>query len=178
VISADGGTAECRTAGLKEGVGGGLQADKADGAPSDTFPVSADGQTAVVEVQIGGTVQIYRIALSGAESCTPLLTGDRDCSILSANARNLLYTVATMHTPGDLYVSDSNGANEKQLSCENDTLLAGLAPMKTEHLLFPGSDGAQVEGWLMLPAEGKAPFPTILYNSRRPAQRLRPYLSF
>jgi dipeptidyl aminopeptidase/acylaminoacyl peptidase len=29
--------------------------------------------------------------------------------------------------------------------------------------LFPGSDGAQVEGWIVKPPAGKPPYPTILY---------------
>ena len=162
LFSLDGGVPECRSAGLKEGVGGGLQPDMPFGNYADTFPVTSDGKAAFVDVQIGGTVQIYRIALSGSESCKPLLAGDRACSLFAATDERLLYHVSTMHTPGDLFVADASGANERQLTFVNDEFLAGLEQMRVEHLLFPGSDGVQVEGWLMMPAQGKAPFPTVL----------------
>jgi len=162
VFKLNGGKPECRSASLKEGVGGGLQPDMPFGNYTDTFPVTSDGKAAFVDVQIGGTVQVYRVALSGAESCKPLLTGDRACSLLAATDERLLVHVSTMHTPGDLFVADASGANERQLTFVNDDFLAGLDKIRVEHLLFPGSDGVQVEGWLMMPAQGKAPFPTVL----------------
>ncbi len=41
--------------------------------------------------------------------------------------------------------------------------LASVKLPTVEHLHFKGSDGAAVEGWICLPPEGEAPYPTVLY---------------
>ncbi len=162
VVPASGGTPECRTTNLKYGVGGGLEPDMPAFGINDTIPVSADGSTAYVVVQVGGTIQIYKVALKGDESHSPVLSGDRSCMLMGANAEHVLYIVSTMSNPTDLFISDLDGKNEKQLTQLNDALLGQRQQSKVEHLLFPGSDGVQVEGWLNMPTTGQAPFPTIL----------------
>ncbi|MGQ9888377.1 MAG: S9 family peptidase [Aggregatilineales bacterium] len=162
VISLDGKFAECRTTGLKEGVGGGLQSDMPFMGFSDTFPVSPDGSNAYVNVQVGGTVQIYRVALSGKEDFEAVIAGERSSTLMGASDEHILYHVSTMHSPGDLFCAELDGKNERQLTAVNEEFLAGLAQPRVEHLLFPGSDGVQVEGWLLMPRYGEAPFPTIL----------------
>lgn len=162
IIGLDGAAPECRTASLKEGVGGGLQPDMPFSGFVDTFPVSSDGKTAFAEVQIGGTVQIFRVGLRGKENFEAVVTGERSCTLFAASDQHLLYHVSTMQSPGDLFCAELNGKNEKQLTFVNDEFLAGLEKPRIEHLLFPGSDGVQVEGWLLMPRHGEGPFPTIL----------------
>lgn len=164
VVNSQGGEPECRTSSLKYGIGGSLQDDMPTGAPaSPHIPISKDGQVAYARVQDGGTVQIYRIALSGAESCEPLLTGDRSCLVLDADDKHILFMSTTLNHPGDLCISDIEGGNERQLTNINDKLLSQLKLPTVEHLLFPGSDGVEVEGWIVKPSVGTAPYPMILY---------------
>ena len=87
VIPAAGGTPVCRTSNLKYGIGGGLEPDMPAFGITDTIPISADGRTAYVGVQIGGTVQIYSVALAGDEAHTPLIEGDRTCMLMSGGRR-------------------------------------------------------------------------------------------
>lgn len=164
VMSSQGGKPECRTANLKQGVGGGLQADMPVLGVLNTIPLSSDGQTAYVPVQDGGTVQIYQVALKGGESHSALLNGDRDCMLCDVDGQHILYNVTGFNNPPDLYVSDIEGGNEKRLTRVNQDLLDQLALPTVEHLLFPGSDGVQVEGWAIMPQNGaQKPYPTILY---------------
>lgn len=163
VVPAAGGKPECRTAGLKYGVGGGLEPDMPAFGITDTIPISPDGKTAYIAVQIGGTVQIYSVALSGDESFKALLGGDRTNMLMDANAEHLLYIVSSMSNPTDLCISNIDGTNERQLTHLNEELLSQRQPSKVEHLLFPGVDGVQVEGWLTMPTTGQAPYPTILF---------------
>jgi dipeptidyl aminopeptidase/acylaminoacyl peptidase len=163
VVPAAGGTPVCRTTNLKYGVGGGLEPDMPALGITDTIPMSADGRTAYVGVQIGGTVQIYNVALAGDEAHNPLVGGDRTCMLMGANAEHVLYIVSSMCNPTDLFVADSSGANERRLTHLNDGLLSQRQPSRVEHLLFPGSDGVQVEGWIAMPTTGQAPYPTILF---------------
>jgi dipeptidyl aminopeptidase/acylaminoacyl peptidase len=162
ITPVDAGTPECRTAGLKYGVGGGLQPDMPVMGMVSRVPLSSDGQTAYMPVQIGGTEQIYRVSLSGAESFEPVVTGDRSCMLIDANDSHLLYIVSDINLPTDLYRSNTDGSGETRLTHLNDDLLAQLQLPAVEHLLFPGVDGVQVEGWTVMPAEGSRPFPTIL----------------
>jgi len=163
VIDRQGGDPECRTTGFAFQVGGELQADM---PVKRTFPnilVSKDGRTAYVQVQQGGTVPIYRIALNGSESWTPVLAGERSCIPLDMDDSHLLFAVSTLDNPMDLFIATPNGLSERRLTRINADLLAERDLPTIEHLSFSGSDGVQVEGWIMKPCIGEAPYPTILY---------------
>ncbi len=163
VIDSAGGEPECRSAGLKVGVGGDLQPDMPVVGVSLRLTITSDGKCAIVRVQDGGDVGVYQVALEGAEAWTPLLTGERSVLPQSLAAGKLAYLVSEINHPIDLYVADADGGGEQQLTHLNDTWLAGVKLPSVEHLHFPGSDGVQVEGWIYLPPEGKAPYPTVLY---------------
>ncbi|UCC64319.1 MAG: S9 family peptidase [Anaerolineae bacterium] len=164
VVAGGGGEPECRTAGLDLHVGGRLQPDMPVMlARQPRILVSPDGGTAYAQVQAGGTVQIYRLALAGPESCQPVVAGERSCFPQDMGAGRLLFLVSTLHSPSDLFLTDLGGANERQLTHLNADQLAGWDLPAVERLLFPGSDGVQVEGWIATPAAGHAPYPTVLY---------------
>jgi dipeptidyl aminopeptidase/acylaminoacyl peptidase len=154
----------CLTESLAIGVGGGLQGDAPEGFDmSAPIPVSRDSKKAYINVQEGGTVGIYEIAIEGEESWKPVISGDRCAELMSLKAGKLLFKANDMHKPSDLFLVDLNGKNERQLTQINDKVLEGFLQPTAEHLLFKGSDGEQVEGWILLPPEGQAPYPTILY---------------
>ncbi|HVU09921.1 MAG TPA: S9 family peptidase [Phototrophicaceae bacterium] len=163
VIDRAGGTPECRTAGLNVGVEGTVQGDQPVGMAIPRVILARDGQSAYERVQIGGTVHIYKIALTGDESWTPLLTGERTTLLTSADSEHLLYLATDINHPVDLYISKIDGSDERQITHLNDHWRAGITFPQSKHLLFPGSDGVQVEGWLLTPPTGQAPYPTILF---------------
>lgn len=163
VISIEDGTPECRTASLMEGVGGGLQPDMPAFGLTDTFPISKDGSAAFIGAQIGGTEPIYRVGLRGPESVEPIVTGDRSCFLMGADEQHIVYIGSDLNHPTDLYACDIEGGNEQRLTHLNDKWMGTVASPKVERLLFPGVDGVQVEGFLITPAEGRPPYPTILY---------------
>lgn len=164
VVGRDGGLPECRTTGLRAGVGGICQPDmpvmSLRGAP---FVVSGDGRWAFARVQEGGTVGVYRVALSGPESCEKVVSGDRCAVLTDAGERHLLYVMSDFDLPTDLYISDLDGANERRLTQLNDDVLSGLLPPRAERLLFPSAEGARVEAFILLPAVGQAPYPTLVF---------------
>ncbi|MBI1257372.1 MAG: prolyl oligopeptidase family serine peptidase [Chloroflexi bacterium] len=163
VIDRMGGTPENRSAGLNVGVEGDLLPDMPVVFVSPKIIVARDGRHAYTQVQAGGTRGIYSVALSGEESCVPLVTGERACVLVSADAAHLLYLASDFNYPIDLYCCNPDGSDERQLTHLNDTWLAQVRLPEFEHLLFPGSDGVQVEGWFAKPPEGDAPYPTILF---------------
>ncbi|MCB9150960.1 MAG: S9 family peptidase [Caldilineaceae bacterium] len=167
VIGADGRSApENRTATLAIGVGGGLQPDMPTALfRSRDILVTADGATAFVQVQDGGAIQIYRVALHGPEAHEAILSGERACVPLGLQsaAGKLLYWVSGFNQPPDLFVSDLEGGNEAQLTGLNGAAATEMARPTVEQLHFSGADGAAVEGWLIAPPHGEPPYPTILY---------------
>ncbi len=164
IVDAAGGTPHCRTAQLDYKVGGALQMDMpARSLRTARLFVDVPNDAAYVQVQRGGTVGIYRIALSGAESCIPVLTGERTCCLMHGVGDQLLYQVSTLADPLQLYCAKVDGTGEQSLTHLNAEQCAKWGAPRVEHLLFPGEDGTEVEGWIMLPEGGSAPYPTILY---------------
>jgi dipeptidyl aminopeptidase/acylaminoacyl peptidase len=166
VVTKHGGEPICRSAKLKLGVGGFLQSDMPalwEQWLSPKIAVDRDGTTAYVGVQDGGTIQICRVALTGAESCVPVVSGERSCFLLDADVKHLFFAVSTLHNPADLFMSAVDGTSERRLTTVNADFLAKREFPTVEHLWFPGTDGVKVEGWFLKPQIGHAPYPTILY---------------
>lgn len=167
VVDTQSKTVTNRTTGLDRQVGARLQADIPAGVTAQLGKVlvTDSGKAAYVQVQIGGTVQVYRVGLSGSVAYEAVVSGDRSCFLLDCHppTATLLYAVSDFTTPPDLYLADRAGQNEQRLTNLNGALLASLQAAAVDHLWFPGKDGVPVEGWLIRPAVGAAPYPTILY---------------
>ncbi|MBA3530504.1 MAG: S9 family peptidase [Ardenticatenales bacterium] len=164
VIDPKGGAPDCRSESLKVGLGGYLQPDMPPRIMRTVklLPTS-DGQFVYTLVQEGGTIHIYRFALNGPEQWEAVVTGERSCVPVDMNEQYLLYIVSTLNDPTTLFIAERDGSKERQLTHLNEELLAARQLPTTERLLFHSSDGAQVEGWLMKPATGKAaPYATIV----------------
>ena len=163
VIKRDGGVPENRTADLKYDVGGGLQADMPAAGVTRKFMPHCDNDSTWVRVQVGGTIQIYRVALNGDPEWQSIVDGERACYPLDTVGDCLIFGVSTLNDPMQLYVSDLNGGNQHQLTALNQSLLGERTLPEIEHLQFKGIDGVDVEGWYLKPPQGQAPYPTILY---------------
>ena len=163
VVDREGGTPQSRSASFEMGVGGGLQSDMPVVLASPMLKLTPDGKFVYTPAQIGGEVNIAKVALDGDENVQIVVSGERYCTLLSADDHHLVYLANDLNHPPDLYVSNLDGSKEKQLTHINDAWLEQVNLPDIEHLLFPSSDGVQVEGWLVTPPEGNMPYPTILY---------------
>lgn len=160
------GTRERRTAGLDVGVGGvlSLQTDDMGAFPlfAMNLSVSEDGTHAFAPVQRGGEIAIFRIALSGPEAYEPVVEGQRACAPVRLRGETLLFFGSGVCEPGDLYLVDALGSNERRLTRLNADLLAELDLPSVRRLEFESTDGATVEGWFLEPVGGEAPYPSVL----------------
>ena len=157
-----------RTTRLKEGVG----SDIIDGLPTGMVGAgrhlfsSADGQSAYAHVQIGGTIHLYRIGLSGEERVEPIVEGERVAYLLGVDQTEgrVLMAAGDFNQPYDLLLIDIHKRKERQITATNAQLLDHLWPAEIKHLNFKGRDGEEVEGWLLLPTrkEEDGPFPTLI----------------
>lgn len=153
-----------RTPDLKVGVGGGLQPDMPSNLFwSGQFCVSSDGKFAHVAVQEGGCVGIYQVVLDGEINWEPIIEGTRYCRLLGVSERHILFAGSTFNDPVQLFITDIEGGNEQQLTTLNAEVLNDITMPDVEHVLYPSKDGTQIEGWVMKPPVGEAPYPTILY---------------
>ena len=160
------GKTSCRTDGHPLGLGGGLQPDMPTGAGTggSTFVVAEfQGRPwAYVAVQVGGTVEIQRVALEGDLEWHSVMSGPRSCIPYAADGERVLSLVSTMLTPWDLHICDPLGNDERRLTSINDDVLGSLALPDIHDLHFQGSDGCDVEGWVLTPSTGSAPHPAVL----------------
>ena len=155
-----------RSADLSCGVGGFLL----DGMPSglilasETIYVTQDGQSALAHVQMGGTVQLYKFALSGEESHQPIINGDRTIYLLDVDQdeETLLFAATDFNHPYDLYVADGNGRSQQQITHLNQQRLNEIGPARVEHLTFTSKNDVDVEGWIIMPTTGSGPYPSVL----------------
>lgn len=125
--------------------------------------VSKDGLQAYVVMQNGGTLPIFRVALSRFESWTPVVSGEFSCTLMDMNQNQLLYSVSSHYQPLELFIADIDGGNQKQITHINQEVISQLSLPTVENLTFENPHGEQIEGWYLRPVKGEPPFPTILY---------------
>ncbi|RME63028.1 MAG: S9 family peptidase, partial [Caldilineae bacterium] len=89
--------------------------------------------------------------------------GPRSCDPVALRGERLLFTAHDInHTP-DLFLFDLATGQERQITHLNQEMLSQRALPEVVHLTFPGEDGVQVEGWVLVPPTGAAPYPGFLY---------------
>ena len=129
VIDRQGGEPECRTRSIACAPGHGLQPDMPSGMEPRLL-IDASG-SAYINVQDGGTVQVYRVALSGAEEYAPVIAGERAAIPLDLKDGKLIFAASTFNQPWELCVADTAGKNERQLTHLNADRLDGVhAPIR------------------------------------------------
>lgn len=165
VFDLETGDLDNRTDGLERSLLGGLEGrSPALGQMQPKIAITDDGMTAYLQVQTGGEVGIYRVALQGDVHYERVINGGRACYLLDMVGDFLLYSVADINNTPNLYTSKVDGSGERQLTQINEDYLAEVTMPETVHLQFKGTDGADVEGWYVKPTNGaEAPYPTILW---------------
>ncbi len=141
--------------------GGGIEIDMPWLTPTPII-ISNDEDFALVSVQAGGNVTIYKIALSGEESCEEIVGGNRVNHIRNKINDTIIYISSHQNNPYDLHALNLDSKSDEQLTQLNQTFLSTKSLPTVENIHFFGSDGVPVEGWFWKPSIGKAPFPTIL----------------
>jgi len=155
-----------RTTTLEWQVGGGFQGDTPPAPILPRIHFLSDGR-AVLSVQRGGSAPLFAISLSGPEAFERLTPdGSEDVPLATAGGR-VLFASADFDEPGDLYLWDGaagTGAEHvRRLTRLNQDVLAEVALPRVHEIAAKGADGEPVEGWFLEPAEGSAPYPSVMY---------------
>jgi dipeptidyl aminopeptidase/acylaminoacyl peptidase len=76
-----------------------------------------------------------------------------------------------MQAPSEIWVSDVDGTNERQLTHVNDDFVREVGLATPERLSFTSKDGTPIEGWLYRPYNyraGAGPYPLIVFSHGGP----------
>lgn len=122
----------------------------------DYLPVgprfSPDGKTIYFTAQLGGTIHLLRVSPTGGP-VVQVTKGERRIQSIAFDSTfsQMAYTVGNYEAPAEIWMSNIDGSNERQLTHVNDWLATVVRFSKSERLLFKSKDGTEIEGWLMYP---------------------------
>lgn len=122
----------------------------------------ADENKAVCTVYREGMGEVYQFSLTGQPAWKALVTGQRTCAAVDLKQNILLFGVSRLHNPSELFLADLDTGAEKQLTRHNKDWLEEIIIPEVERFTFKNSQGVQIEGWFLKPADGKLPCPAVL----------------
>ena len=112
---------------------------------------------------VGGDTHLFRVSAAGGKA-EQITKGERSLGgfTFSQAFDRMAYTSQDPLHPAEAFAARLDASSEVKLSALNERLLGDLdlAPAKRIH--FPSQDGTQIEGWIVLPNNAKAPSPLIL----------------
>lgn len=121
---------------------------------------------------IGGSTHVFRIPVEsgGVEQIT---TGERRIGGLSIDNefKTMAYTAGCFESPSEIFLTNIDGSNERQLTEVHKELTTEITFSKAERLLYPSYDGTQIEGWLLYPYgynPAKGPYPMVVHSHGGP----------
>ncbi|MGG3943929.1 S9 family peptidase [Peribacillus psychrosaccharolyticus] len=100
-----------------------------------------------------GNVSVYYGSVDGA--MYPSLNGQQHVYGLTINpeTHEAVLAISTPVQPGDLYTYNLSTGERAQLTFINDELLKTRSLSEAEPISFPSSDGREIHGWMMKPAD-------------------------
>ena len=121
------------------------------------------GQVIYFGSAVGGDTHLFRMAANGSQP-VEITKGDRSLSGFSFSEAfdRVAYTAQDPLHPAEAFAAKLEGGNETKLSDFNAKLAVDVELSTAERIHYPSQDGTQIEGWVMLPHGGKAPYPLIL----------------
>ncbi len=155
------------TTGFDFDIGGGLTGDQAPPrAAGGNSPIwSADGRNITVSYAKDGRANLGTFDAETGK-LTEVTKGDH--AVLNYRATSdrskIAYTISTPTRITDLYVADQSGANAKQLTRVNDSLLSKLNLTEPDDVWYTSFDGKRVQTWVQKPPDfdPKKKYPLIL----------------
>ncbi|MEM5775444.1 MAG: prolyl oligopeptidase family serine peptidase, partial [Anaerolineaceae bacterium] len=114
-----------------------------------------------------GMDELYRIPLDGS-SPKKVIAGQRGAHLQDIRAEKVLFIEDTPFNPSELGLHDLASGAEQTVTSINTGWLDEISLPRVETLHFNNPDGLEIEGWMLLPAEGQTPYPTILYTHGGP----------
>ncbi|HKP88028.1 MAG TPA: S9 family peptidase [Blastocatellia bacterium] len=113
---------------------------------------SADGQKVYFLAGDHGKTLIYSAGREGG-AVTPIFDGQYQIGSLTTAAGNFAFTRTDETAPAELYGAKATGGEMRRLTSVNAETVAEWNLVKPENVQFKSFDGADIEGWLIRPAQ-------------------------
>src|SRR5216684_1998257 len=111
---------------------------------------SADSKTIYFTAENETQQPVYAMAArAGAEPKKIIADGYNTAISFSADGKTLVFERASLTMPAEVFVASSDGANVRQLTHQNDAILAGLEMNPPETFWFDGAEGTKVQAMLI-----------------------------
>jgi dipeptidyl aminopeptidase/acylaminoacyl peptidase len=131
----------------------------------DAYAVLPDGSL-LVSAQIGGRGAFFRVD-PATKRMTEIIGGRRRLAGWSGDAagRKIAFVASSMSRPTELFIANSDGTGERQLTTFNDALNKEVAWSDAERFTYKSVGNVEIEGWLMKPYgyESGKKYPVVLY---------------
>jgi dipeptidyl aminopeptidase/acylaminoacyl peptidase len=105
-------------------------------------------------------------AMEAKEGATPqkVLDGFNSAYAFSSDGKTLVSERTSLTMPGELFIAAGDGSGLKQLTHQNDAILATLEMNAPEEFWFEGAEGTKVEAMLIKPPQFEAgnKYPTLI----------------
>jgi dipeptidyl aminopeptidase/acylaminoacyl peptidase len=133
---------------------------------------SPDGAHIYFTAGLGGTSHLFRVAVDGG-AISRVTTGERRLGGISfdGDMTRMAYTVGRFEDPGEVWVAEIDGSNERQITHVHDEVRKEIAFSEAERLIFASTDGTPIEGWLLYPYGYRpdgGPYPLIVHSHGGP----------
>jgi dipeptidyl aminopeptidase/acylaminoacyl peptidase len=121
------------------------------------------GDTIYFTSEVGGDGHLFRMAAEGGAP-VQITKGERSLAGFSFSEHfdRIAYAAQDPTHPLEAFSSNIDGSGEIRLSRFNDKLLSEVELNPAERIHFPSKDGTRIEGWMVKPHSGTAPYPLIL----------------
>jgi dipeptidyl aminopeptidase/acylaminoacyl peptidase len=119
----------------------------------DARPLWAGKNSVHVLVSVRGATNVYLVSLNDGD-VKPVTRGARRVVGISGGEKDgvLAYVAGNGNTPFELFVADSDGDNERQLTFHNADFLDEVALSPAEEITFKSQAGDRdIQGWILKP---------------------------
>jgi len=110
-----------------------------------------DGNAVRFSASVSGDAHLFEASLQG--QVRQLTTGERHLGgfSVSRDGSVMAYTVNSVFSPGEVFLSKADGSGERKVTTFNDQVMSEITIVPPEQLTWKVNDGSTIEGWLVKP---------------------------
>ncbi|HEV8385489.1 MAG TPA: S9 family peptidase [Candidatus Acidoferrales bacterium] len=119
---------------------------------AEGYAWSPDSKTLYFNAEDRGYMNIFSMAAVAGSDPKPIVKDSFNPEFtLSNDGKMLVFARASMAMPAELFASNADGTNARQLTKQNAERLAQLDMNKAEHIWFDAADGVKIHALLLRP---------------------------
>ncbi len=124
---------------------------------ADQLLWSADSKTLYFTAEDETLVPIYAMAASVGAEPTKLIANSYNSGIsLSSDGKTIVFERTSLTMPAEIFAAASDGSGVRQITHQNESILASLKMSEPETFWFAGAEGTRVQAMLIKPPDFEA----------------------